>query len=384
MPKVDAIAQLLNTIADRALMPFSRIIQFPKACRQFPGPTVSMPFKEINQFRPEAGDVADIVPSANLPTVDKAKGQNITMPMDNFKGISFTLDDKDYTDLTGLGSMVAPAVLTETAEKLAQYINLNIFNNAVTKSGFDWQRTAGTPFDTDANFGSQLLAGSYTKLLKNHAPSSQTFIASPEAYGNLLKLNRLSFADQRGSAATAMSGNIGTYAGIEFLPQPGILQRNNTGWTSSVKPLVDRSAAYAVGATTMHVDTKAPVVGNMFVHSNTVHTITSVANKSGQDIDITFYPGLTATIANNTALTQYTPTPSLHFVNGAISFASGIISPASFRNMRGNVRQAVRREPRSGVYLMLNHFDGYFQELYVMSAYWGSIVDRPEGVIGVG
>ena len=170
-----------------------------------------------------------------------------------------------------------------------------------------------------------------------------------------------------------------------FYPQPGITKRTNGAWTASSQPLVDRSAAYAVGTTTMHVDTRAPNVGDMFVHSNTVHTITSVANKSGNDIDITFYPGLTATIANNTALTEYESTPNLHIAGNSISYASGIIRPAGFQQgIKDGFHQAIRREPRTGMYLMLNFFRGYFQEIYVLSAWWGSAVDRRDGVVGLG
>ena len=123
MPKVSDIDQLLNRIADRVVQPFSRKITFPRACRQLAGPTAARPFRSIEQFVPEAGSVVDISSSPNLPNVDKIKGHNISLPVDRFKGIPFMLEDRDYSELTGLGNTVAPSVLTETAEQLAQYIN---------------------------------------------------------------------------------------------------------------------------------------------------------------------------------------------------------------------------------------------------------------------
>ena len=386
MPAVDAIQQLMYTMAEIAVQPFARYISVPQACRQLEGPKVTKPFAEINQFVPEVGSLVDIVPSHALPDVDKLKGDNVQLKMPYFKGYRFSLDDKDYSEISRLGSLAKPSVMLEMAEELALYINLSIFNDSINQ-GLDWVRTAGTPFSTEDKFNNNFVGGSLKLLLENHSPMRQHYIADSEAYTDLLKLGKIVAADTRGTSGPNTTGVVGEYVGTQFLPQPGIVKKDNTAWTSSAKPLIDLTAGYPIGATVIHTDTVLPKVGNLFAHNSVVHTVIALNNVASEDADLTIYPALTAAIANNAALTQYTPVPNLHIAPRSIAYASGIVRPAApERGMAGSdgVRYAVRREPRSGVYLMLYRHVGYLQTIYTLCAWWGSVVDRRDGVIALG
>ena len=387
MPPVDAVTQLLYTMADSALMPFSRYISVPQACRQLDGPRVSKPFRAINQFRPEVGDIEDILPSHQLPDVPKMQGSNVSLPMRYFKGFRFSLDDKDYSELSRLGSMAQPAVLSETAEQLALYINLSIFNDAIDQ-GIVWQRTDASSFSDEAAFGNNYTNGSFKTLLNNHAPMNMHFIANSDDYTNLLNLGKISDADRRGQSDTNRSGVIGTYHGTQFLPQPGIVERNNEHWSASQTPGINNAAGYAIGDSTLAVDGFVPAVGNLFTLTSTedVYTITDVRGVSGTESTISIFPALKEAVTDNQALTEYVTTPSLHVAQRSIAFASGIIQPSEPAGLAGSdgVRYAVRREPRSGVNIMIYRHVGYLQTIYTMCAWWGSVVDQTDGVVAVG
>ena len=231
MPPVDAIQQLMYTMAEIAIQPFSRYISVPQACRQLEGPKATKPFSEINQFVPEIGTLVDIAPSSALPVVDKMKGDNVQLKMPYFKGFRFSLDDKDYSEISRLGSMAKPSVMMEMSEELALFINLSIFTDSINQ-GLNWVRTSGTPFSTEAKFNNNFVGGSLKMLLENHSPMHHNYIADSEAYTDLLKLGKIVAADERGTAGPNTTGNVGQYVGTQFLPQPGIVEKNNPDWTS--------------------------------------------------------------------------------------------------------------------------------------------------------
>ncbi len=376
--RISDIDQLLYRIANMALLPFSRTISLPMFCRRLPGPSITQPKKEVNEFKPEAGGIVDITPASTVPQFARPQGENITIPMRNWKGIPFMLSDKDFTDLLNMRRMVVPSVLRENAEELAAYINRDIFEDSVPQIQ-NWVKTDGTPFDSWADFKSQFIGGSDLELLKNEAPMSRGFVAEPITWSKVRQLDPIIFADQRGSDETARTGDVGTYGGTTFVPQPGVRPHDNATWTVAAKVTAD--GVNSAGATDITVDTVEPGVGDKFVHSSTLHTITAVrAGASANKYIATIYPALSANLPNDAALTEYPYSPNIHLATGSITFMSGIIRP----QVGGQNRQAVRMEPRTGIYLMMNYFEGYFQNSFVMSAYWGSLLDRPEGVVGLG
>lgn len=146
--------------------------------------------------------------------------------------------------------------------------------------------------------------------------------------------------------------------------------------------LSDLVAGYAVGATTIHVDTGTGTIlaGDVisFAGDANLYVVTTGFAGDGDGDIVIAAPGLRATLANDVALSINTTSldRNMVFSRNAIQLVTRI--PA--RPLEGDRAEDVMiiQDPRSGLAFELAMYKEYRQVHYELSAAWGQAVIKPE------
>jgi hypothetical protein len=146
--------------------------------------------------------------------------------------------------------------------------------------------------------------------------------------------------------------------------------------------LVDNVAGYAVGATTIHVDTgtgSIPAGSLVTIGGNSYMVTTGTAGDGDQDIVIAA-PGLIKAIANNDPVTVLSAQDAnAAFSRNSIVLATRLPAVPLSGNDLALMREVIT-DPRSGLSFELAVYPGYRMVHYEIGVLWGAKVIKPEHI----
>jgi hypothetical protein len=285
------------------------------------------------------------VTAANTPpsTADVAP-TSVAIPLTTWVEAPFYLTDQDV--LTAMEGTI-PMQASEAVKALANKIDTDILSQYTGVYGY--AGTAGTtPFASDLT----AYTTARSALNKQLSPmDSRRVVLDTDAEANAINLRAFQDASWRSDAAGIIEGQIGRKLGADwFMDQniPTHTAGTGTGY------LVNNVAGYAVGDTTLAVDTGSGtlVAGDVITFASHTQTYAIVSSVGGGSVtSITITPGLKATVPDNNAITRKAShVVNLLFHRDAFAFASRPLE--SMGDGLGNIIQSAV-DPVSGLTLRL-------------------------------
>lgn len=314
-----------------------------------------------------AATVADVAPSAAPIQAADTTPSYVQLSFDYWKRSGFYLTDKDRLQIEANDRFI-PNQMQASINILAETVNASIFSvyNEIAVAG----GTAGTtPFASSID----IMATLKKFLSDNRVPLSQRrLVMDTSAEAKAIVLPALRDVSQAGDREAIQEGIVSRKMGFDWYVDQQV--PTHTKGTGSGY-LVNNGAGYAVGATAITLDTGTGTIlkGDTitFAGDTTVYTVVSALASNS----ITIYPGLKATLADNTALTVLAShTCNLAFHRDAIAFASRPLE-ADFAG--GNVIESMS-DPVSGITLRLEVSRQNKQTLWDLDILWGVKLIRPD------
>jgi hypothetical protein len=198
------------------------------------------------------------------------------------------------------------------------------------------------------------------------------------AGAKLRTLTQLTKANEAADSSMLRQGVLLNVHGFDFRESAQVKQAVTVGTGASYQ--VNNASGYAVGATTIALDT-----GSGTVLAGDIVTFTGDTNKyvvatalSGGNI-VLAAPGLRKALADNTAMTIVgAATRNMAFTRGAIQLATR--APALPDGGDLAVDRQVITDPRSGLSFEIAMYPQYRQMQYELSLAWGCGITKAEGI----
>lgn len=287
------------------------------------GDTVNVP------IAPDFGIASDWVPGSNIvpSAVTQTRAQVV---LNKSKQIV-----KGFTDaeLSMSAYDLVQNYATSMAKSIMQAVNKDLYLELL-KTPYFVDATAGISEDSIADAG--------TKLSENEVGLiDRRLVGSPGMIGALRKIDVFRDVDTNGTNSVIRDGRITRQYGFDIY-ENNIISKYTP---ADVVGAVNNATGYAAGATSVACDgfndDAAPVrVGDMFkfgAGDTNWHTVTSTTQSSGDTVEISFTPALSAAILDDATITV-TPTQSvLAFTPGALAFAARAYATAPKPGAMANV-----------------------------------------------
>jgi hypothetical protein len=209
--------------------------------------------------------------------------------------------------------------------------------------------------------------------------SDRHMVLNTTAGASMRGLTQLNSVNSAGNETLLRQGVLGDIMGfaVRESAQVGL-----TAAATGASYLVDNVAGYAVGATTVHVDTgtgSIPTGSLITIGGNTYTVVTGFAGDGDGDVVIAA-PGLIKAIANNDPVTVL----SAQDANAAFSRNAIVLATRLPAVPIGGDDLAIMREvvtdPRSGLSFELAVYPGYRMLHYEVGILWGPKVLKPEHI----
>jgi hypothetical protein len=356
MPRI--LARGLQVLRENASMP--RLVNgdySAEAARK--GTTIDIPV-------PTATTTTDVTPS-NTPPAGVDKNYDLVQISLNQwkKNQPFYLTDKELAEIDANQHFI-PMAVDESMRALAQTVNQYIFS--MYKGVFGFYGTPGTtPFATDVKGATQTRAILNTqKCPKANRRGMLDFTAE----ANFLELAQFANLEQTGDQAVKIEGQMGRKYGNDWYSDDDVpFHTAGTG----AGYLVNNVAGYAAGTKTIAVDTGTGTIvqGDIITFAGSTQTYAVTSALSGNNIS--FYPGLVTTLADNTAITlKASHRVNLIFHRDAFAFATRSLQDD------GDANTVTMQDPKTGLVLRLEKIREYKQTLYEFDILYGAQLVRPE------
>ena len=272
------------------------------------GDTVNVP------IAPDFGIASDWVPGSNIVPSDVTQTQ-AQVVLNKSKQIV-----KGFTDaeLSMSAYDLVQNYATSMAKSIMQAVNKDLYLELLK-----------TPYFVDATGGisEDFIADAGTKLSENEVGLiDRRLVGSPGMIGALRKIDVFRDVDTNGTNSVIRDGRITRQYGFDIY-ENNIISKYTP---ADVVGAVNNATGYAAGATSVACngfddDAKPIRVGDMFkfgAGDTNWHTVTGTTQSSGDTVEISFTPALSAAIENKATITV-TPTQSvLAFTPGALAFAA--------------------------------------------------------------
>lgn len=355
------LAQGLLALRQMAIMPIlvNRGYEDTAAER---GSTIDVPI-------PSAIVAQDVAPANVPPTTADVQPTSVPIALDQWKEAAFYLTDKDIMEaMNGTIPMQASEAIKALANVVDQYI-LGLY-----KSFYGFQGTPGvTPLASDTSDATFLGA-----ILSNQlAPiGDRRIVVNPFAQANALNLRAFQDASWTGSTMAILQGQLSQRLGFDwFMDQnvPTHTAGTGTGY------LVNNGAGYAIGTTTLVVDTGSGtlIAGDILTFAGHTQTYAVVSSVGGGTVtSIVISPGLVVAVADNVAITRKAShVVNLAFHRDAIAFANRPLVGA-VEGLGAIISSAV--DPVSKLTLRLEVSREHRRTRYAYDILYGAKVVRPE------
>ena len=328
------------------------------------------------------------------PTPSDTSNDKVEIALDQHYYPSFALTDLEVTQIMA-GEFFSPSNVSACIAALVENVGTYLHTKTHGANGFfGYVGTAGTtPFTTN----SDILADAQEVLTNNKSPLGPRYaIINPAAQKAAMKLAEFRDVSQMGTPQARMTGVLPMVNGFEpYVDQQ--VPPHTTGAAGT--PLLDDSAARAVGTLTLHMDgfTTKPSPGDIFTIAGDTQTYRVVSSTTlvGTDSDVTFYPGLKVAIPavdGNEAVTfkaSYKVNTAFHpaaiqlVTRPLITAVTQIVPGLAGGNLIG---QADMSDPDgTGINVRCSIYQGWGMAAAYFDCLYGGEVVRPEmGVILAG
>ena len=252
-------------------------------------------FGDIVHTRKPAEFTAVRKTNADSVTIQDAEATNIQVPLDQHFHTSFMIKDgeetKSFKQLRD--EYLQPAVISiaRAMDRVILGESHRFFTNAEGIRG-------GL---TTANIIKYIVETRKRMNVNKAIEEGRNMILTPTTEATALQVSTFHEADKVGDEGTAMrEASLGRK--FQFNMFMGQNTPSTTGCpVNASEPLIDLTAGYAVGTTTIHVDTagSALKVGHFISSGGVIHQVTALGTLATQDIDVTISPGLRVAVADN-------------------------------------------------------------------------------------
>lgn len=311
---------------------------------------------------------ADLTPAMSIPAAADQTVDNVAVTINKLRGFPFSwTGEEQYSVDQG------PGILNVRQDQIAQALRacVNEIENDIADAAVQASRaygTAGTtPFASDLSASAQI-----RKILDdNGAPASfRSLIIDTAAGAKLRTLAQLTKVNEAGASMTLRDGELLNLHGFSIRESAQI--NNATAGTGASYQL---SAALAVGATTIPVDTGSGTIlaGDVVTISNHKYVVATALSGGSFTINA---PGIREVVADNTAITvNATSARNVAFSRDAIVLASRLPMIPAEGDLA--IDREVITDPRSGLSFFLEVYPGYRMNRYQVSAAWGVKMLKP-------
>jgi len=326
-----------------------------------------------------AAAAQDRVVGMAFPTAAYQDIANVEMTITNDREVPFSWTGDDEANLNQ-----GPGFLTIRQNQIAEAIRElrnEMAGTIATVARKGASRAYGTAGTTP--FASDLSATARAKQILDDNGAAKTgrrAILSSDAAANILSLPQFTNANQKGDTNALLNGELGRLHGFTF-GEDANLTTVTKGTGASY--LSDTGTTYAVGETTIHVDTGTGTIlaGDVVTFAGDTNKYVVKTGFAGDgDGDIVLHaPGLRATLANNVAMTIGNNfTPSICFPQSAILLAARLPHmPAEGDSAK---MAEVLVDPVTGINMELRVYPGKGMNTYCLAACWSAVVVKPNDV----
>ena len=306
------------------------------------------------------------VPSAVDQTIGNAA---LTLTKNKYAAFSWTGEEQYSVDQ-------GPGFLTIQQGQIAQAFRVlvnemeNDVCDALAAGASRAYGTAGTtPFASTLGDSAQV-----RKILDdNGAPSSaRSLVINTSAGAALRTLGQLTKANESGTSMTLRDGELLNLHGFSVRESAQI---NDATAGSGASYLINNGGGYAIGATTIAVDTGTGTIlaGDIVTIANNKYVVATALSGGSFTINA---PGLVTAVADNAAITvNATSARNLAFSSDAIVLATRLPIFPSAGDLA--IDNEIITDPRTGISFDLRVYPGDGMVLYRIHALWGWKVAKP-------
>jgi hypothetical protein len=306
------------------------------------------------------------VPSAVDQTIGNAA---LTLTKNKYAAFSWTGEEQYSVDQ-------GPGFLTIQQGQIAQAFRVlvnemeNDVCDALAQGASRAFGTAGTtPFASTLGDSAQV-----RKILDdNGAPSSaRSLVINTSAGAALRTLGQLTKANESGTSMTLRDGELLNLHGFSVRESAQI---NDATAGSGASYLINNGGGYAIGATTIAVDTGTGTIlaGDIVTIANNKYVVATALSGGSFTINA---PGLVTAVADNAAITvNATSSRNLAFSSDAIVLATRLPIFPSAGDLA--IDNEIITDPRTGISFDLRVYPGDGMVLYRIHALWGWKVAKP-------
>ena len=306
------------------------------------------------------------VPSAVDQTIGNAA---LTLTKNKYAAFSWTGEEQYSVDQ-------GPGFLTIQQGQIAQAFRVlvnemeNDVCDALAQGASRAFGTAGTtPFASTLGDSAQV-----RKILDdNGAPSSaRSLVINTSAGAALRTLGQLTKANESGTSMTLRDGELLNLHGFSVRESAQI---NDATAGSGASYLINNGGGYAIGATTIAVDTGTGTIlaGDIVTIAGNKYVVATALSGGSFTINA---PGLVTAVADNAAITvNATSARNLAFSSDAIVLATRLPIFPSVGDLA--IDNEIITDPRTGISFDLRVYPGDGMVLYRIHALWGWKVAKP-------
>lgn len=306
------------------------------------------------------------VPSAVDQTIGNAA---LTLTKNKYAAFSWTGEEQYSVDQ-------GPGFLTIQQGQIAQAFRVlvnemeNDVCDALAQGASRAFGTAGTtPFASTLGDSAQV-----RKILDdNGAPSSaRSLVINTSAGAALRTLGQLTKANESGTSMTLRDGELLNLHGFSVRESAQI---NDATAGTGASYLINNSGGYAIGATTIAVDTGTGTIlaGDIVTIAGNKYVVATALSGGSFTINA---PGLVTAVADNAAITvNATSARNLAFSSDAIVLATRLPIFPSVGDLA--IDNEIITDPRTGISFDLRVYPGDGMVLYRIHALWGWKVAKP-------
>lgn len=331
-----------------------------------------------------AASAVDVSESMTVPEGTDQTVDNKTLTINNSRAVQIPYTGEDVLHLNnGIGfQTVYGDQILQAMRTLANEIEADLAEEAYKNAS----RAVGTAGTTPFGSNFDLLADARRILVDNGMPTNDgqcSFVMDTAAGANLRKLAQLQKANEAGGTNLLRQGTLLDLQGM-MIKESAQVQAHTKGTGSGY--LVDLTAGYSVGDTSMHVDTGTGTIlaGDVLTFgSDTNNYVVGTGFAGDGDGDIILNPtGLRAAAANNAAVTignNYTANIALH--RQAMELA--VRAPAVPDGGDAAVESETVTDPTSGLTFEIRMYKGYRKTMIEVATAWGYKAWKPDFIATV-
>ena len=263
---------------------------------------------------PDIADAADWTPGGTI-TPDSNTQSTVQLVLNKSKSAAFALTDRELS--------LSPYNLVESwglgyAKSLLRTVNKDIYAEALKSNQF---------IDATGGISEDLVADAETKLSENEVGyMGRVLIGSPGLIGALRKIDVFRDVDTNATSDIIRDGRITRQYGFDIYENNAIAKYTPADLAGAVV----HATEFPIGTTTIVCDAfnddANPVrAGDILVFGagdTAKKTVISTTQTAGDTTGITFYPALTAAVANDATITITPVQSALAMVPGGIAFAA--------------------------------------------------------------